>query len=415
MPRVVIVGAGPAGALLALLLAREGIDVDLLERQTDFEREFRGEILMPSGLEMFDRVGLADAFAAVPSRKVERLEAFRGGKRLFAVDVGSFLVDGARPRAVSQPGMLEMLASEGARHPGHRLVRGALVQGALVEDGRTVGVRARVGGAEREFRGDLVVGADGRFSVLRAGSRLREDRAPQSFDVVWCKVPGGVPGFEGGAVRVYLGDAHFAVVFPSHDDRLQIGWVIDKGSYGDVRARGVDAWLGDLAGHVSPDLADHLRAHRDRALHPFLLSVVCDRVERWTRPGLLLLGDAAHAMSPVGGQGLNMALRDAVVAANRLAPALAGGASAAGLDAAAAAVEADRIEETVAIQSRQARVPPLLFGSPWRSRLLFDVLAPILVKTGLLQRVFARNLRFFARGVSEVRYARGAAAPTSPS
>ena len=413
MARVVIVGAGPAGALLALLLAREGVEVDLLERQTDFEREFRGEILMPSGLAMFDEVGLGEAFAAVPSRAIERLEAYRGAKRLLAVDVGTLIADGSRPRAVSQPAMLEMLAGEGARLPGHRLVRGALVRGTIAERGRAVGVRAQVGGVEREFRGDLVIGADGRFSVLRTGSGLHEERSPQSFDVVWCKVPGGVPGFEGGGVRVYLGDAHFAVIFPSFDDRLQIGWVIDKGSYGEVRARGVGAWIDDLAGHVSPDVAAHLRAHRDGAAHPFLLSVVCDRLVRWTKPGLLLLGDAAHPMSPVGGQGLNMALRDAVVAANRLGPVLAAGAGPDAIDAAAAAVQAERLPETVAIQERQERVPPLLFGSRWRSRLVFDGLAPLLVKLGLLQRVFATNLRVFARGASEVRYGRGGA--TSPS
>jgi len=415
MKRVVVVGAGPAGALLALLLAREGVAVDLLERQTDFEREFRGEILMPSGLEVFDGVGLGAAFAEVPSVPIERLEVWRGARRLFALEVASLVRGGARPRAVAQPAMLEMLAREGARHPGHRLLRGALARGAIVEDGRVAGVRASVGGAEREFRGDLVVGADGRFSVLRTGSGLHEARSPQSFDVVWCKVPAPA-GFEGGRVRAYLGDAHFAVIFPSFDGRLQIGWVIDKGSYGEVRARGMDSWLADLAGHLSPDLADHLLAHRGEVRQPFLLSVVCDRLVRWTRPGLLLLGDAAHPMSPVGGQGLNMALRDAVVAANRLGPALAAGAGPDALDAAAARVQEERLAETVAIQERQERVPPLLFGSRWRSRLLIDGLAPLLVRVGLLQRIFGANLRLFARGVSEVRYERCAAAPpTSPS
>jgi 2-polyprenyl-6-methoxyphenol hydroxylase-like FAD-dependent oxidoreductase len=396
---VVIVGAGPAGALLSFLLAREGVEVLLLERQTDFAREFRGEVLMPSGFGMFARAGLGAAFEAVPQRPVEAVEVWRAGRRLFAVEVRGIAGDDAVPRVVSQPLMLEMLVREAGRFPSFRIERGAVLRDLLLEGGRVAGVVAEVGGVRREFRGDLVVGADGRFSVARARSGLVAARDPQAFDVVWCKVPAPPAWGAAAATRVYVGRAHFAVAIPTPDDRLQIGWILSKGSFGEVRRRGMDAWLEDLARHVSPELGAHLLEHRGDAAHPFLLSVVSDRVPRWSLPGLLLLGDAAHAMSPVGGQGLNMALRDATAAGRILAPVLGPGAAAAGIDAAAARVQEARLPETAGIQARQARVPPFLFGNPLLARVVVDVLAPALVNTGLARRTLRNTLRTFARGL----------------
>jgi 2-polyprenyl-6-methoxyphenol hydroxylase-like FAD-dependent oxidoreductase len=400
MPRAVIAGAGPGGALLGLLLARAGVETVVLERQTDFRREFRGEILMPSGLDALDGAGLAGPMAAVPGRDIAGIEAWRGPRRLFTVDIRG--VAPRPPRAVSQPALLEMLAAEGGRLPGYRLLRGAEVRDLLRDGERVAGLRATVGGREEAFRADIVVGADGRFSVLRKRSGLDEERTPQSFDIVWAKVD-APPGFDAARARVYFGDTHFAVLFPSHDGRVQVGWVIAKGAFGDLRRRGVDAWLADLAGHVSPDLAACLRAGAGDLEHPLLLSVVSDRLVRWTRPGLLLLGDAAHPMSPVGGQGLNMALRDAVVAANLLAPALRSGSPAA-VDAAALAVQEARVPETAEIQARQARVARFLFDSPRWSRWLLSVAAPPLVRTGIAPWFLRSSLRAFASGLTEVRY-----------
>ena len=173
-----------------------------------------------------------------------------------------------------------------------------------------------------------------------------------------------------------------------------------------------EPWVGQTEEPTLRDLSEALVAvwGTDFGVHsPTWISRFTDMTRQaasYREGRVLLAGDAAHVHYPVGGQGLNMALRDAVVAANRLGPALAAGASPAEIDAATARVEEERLPETVAIQTRQERVPPILFGSRWRSRLLIDVLAPMLVRTGLLQRIFARNLRFFARGVSEVRYGR---------
>jgi 2-polyprenyl-6-methoxyphenol hydroxylase-like FAD-dependent oxidoreductase len=397
----VVVGAGPAGASLAYLLARRGLGVTLLERQTDFAREFRGEALMPSGVEALAAMGLGTALDALPQTRIEAVDLFRGGRRLLRLrpqDLGA-----AEPRIVSQPALLEMLVAEAGRFPGFRLERGVTVRDLVHEGERVVGVRLDTPAGSREQRGALVIGTDGRASVLRARAGLRAEHAQQAFDVVWCKVP--QPSFLARTTaRVYVGHRHFALMFPSYDDRLQIGWIIDKGSFGDLRRLGVEGWVEEMARHVSPDLAGHLRAVRGAITHPFLLDVVCDRLERWSLPGLLLLGDAAHPMSPVGAQGINIALRDALVAANHLGPALAGGAPAAEIDAAAARVAAERAPEVAEIQRLQQGPPRLFFGPAWRRRLVLGVL-PLLVSTGLVARVARSVFRRFAYGVTTVRLA----------
>jgi 2-polyprenyl-6-methoxyphenol hydroxylase-like FAD-dependent oxidoreductase len=250
--------------------------------------------------------------------------------------------------------------------------------------------------------GDLVVGADGRASVLRSRAGLDERRTPQSFDIVWCKVP--LPDFLGDRTtgRAYLGRGHAALVFPAPDGRLQIGWIIAKGSFGDLRRHGIEGWLTEMAAHVSPDLAAHLLAQRETVTQPFLLDVVCDRLERWTVPGLLLLGDAAHPMSPVGAQGINVALRDALVAANHLVPALARNAGSAELDAAAMRVHAERRPEIEAIQEQQQGPPRFLFGGGWTADLTVVVLT-LLVRTGLMRFVAGPFIRRFTSGVTTVR------------
>jgi 2-polyprenyl-6-methoxyphenol hydroxylase-like FAD-dependent oxidoreductase len=403
MPRVVIVGAGPAGAALSHLLARRGIEVTLLERHTDFAREFRGEGLMPSGVAAFAEMGLGAALDALPQTRITGLDVFRGARRLLHItpeDLG-----GVGPRVVSQPAMLEMLVAEAGRFPSFRLERGTTVRD-LVRDagGRVVGVRVDASTGSREVRGDLVIGTDGRASVLRVRAGLHEERLPQAFDIVWCKVP--LPAFlAGGTARAYLGDRHFALAFPAYDERLQIGWVIDKGSFGDLRRRGIDGWLAEMAAEVSPDLAAHLRAVRGAITHPFLLDVVCDRLVRWTTPGLLLLGDAAHPMSPVGGQGINLALRDAIVAANHLCPTLAAAAGPDAIDAAARRIVEERQPEVTEIQRLQQGPPRVLFGHPWRTGLLLTVALPLLVRTGIAGRVAGSVFRRFAYGTTAVRLA----------
>ncbi len=403
MAHVVIVGAGPAGAALAFLMARRGIGVTLLERQTDFEREFRGEVLMPSGVDAFRRMGLEPALDKLPQARVGAVDLYRGARHLFRLVLTPEQIGTFGPRIVSQPAMLEMLAAQAAHHASFRLERGVTVRDLIWREGRVTGVRGDGAGGPREFGGDFVIGGDGRASVLRRRAGLHEERSPQAFDVVWAKVP--LPEFmrEAGTARGYLGRGHLALAFPTYDGRLQIAWIIEKGSFGEIRRRGIDEWIAEMAAHVSPDLGEHLRARRAEVTQPFLLDVVCDSLVRWTAPGLLLLGDAAHPMSPVGGQGLNIALRDALVAANQLVPVLARGGSPEEIDAAARRAQDERLPEVSAIQRLQQIPPRVIFGQTWWGRLLGGGLLPILARTGLPQRLLASTFRKFALGITEVR------------
>jgi 2-polyprenyl-6-methoxyphenol hydroxylase-like FAD-dependent oxidoreductase len=401
MTSVVIVGAGPAGAALSYLLARRGIAVTLLERHHDFAREFRGEGLMPSGVDAFVQMGLGGALDTLPQTRPRTLEVYRGARRLFRVALTPEQIGTFGPRVVSQPAMLEMLVAEAGRFPSFRLERGAVVRDLVREDARVVGVRVQRNDGEDDVRGDLVIGTDGRTSVLRSRANLEERRTPQSFDIVWCKVP--LPPFlaDRTTARAYLGRNHAALVFPAPDGRLQLAWIINKGSFGDLRRHGIDRWLAEMAAHVSQDLAVHLLDSRVAITEPFLLDVICGRLDRWSVPGLLLLGDAAHPMSPVGAQGINIALRDALVAANHLVPALSRGAPGVELDAVAACVQAERSPEVITAQEQQQGPPRLLFGGAWTTDVAVAALT-ILVRTDLIRLVVGPFARRFATGVTPV-------------
>ena len=400
---VAIVGAGPAGAALALLLARRGVNVVLVERHTDFAREFRGEGLLPGGVDALQQMGLGAALDSLPQSQVDRIEIYQEKRRVLAVEIPEIAGVSAGPRFVSQPALLEMLVAEAARHPSFRIERGFTVRDLLRDGPRVAGVRGDTPAGGREIAADYVIGTDGRASLVRRRSGLEKPRAPQSFDIVWCKLP--LPDFlsSGRVARAYLGRGHFCLLFPAPDGRLQIGWVIEKGGFGDLRERGIDGWLSQLAEHVTPDLARHLGRHRDALEHPFLLDVVCDHLENWSAPGVLLLGDAAHPMSPVGAQGINIALRDALVAANHLGPCLLAGGGPTALDAAALRVAAERLPEVRTIQRLQQLPPRVLFQRTLASRLLVGSLLPLLARAGLAGVLFRSGFRRFALGTVDVK------------
>jgi 2-polyprenyl-6-methoxyphenol hydroxylase-like FAD-dependent oxidoreductase len=211
-----------------------------------------------------------------------------------------------------------------------------------------------------------------------------------------------LPDFMRARVRGCLGAGHFAIVFESPDGLLQLGWAIDKGAYGDIRSGGIEHWVEQLAQNVPADLAAWIRAHADQVTHPFLLDVVCDHLDVWSAPGVLLLGDAAHPMSPVGAQGINIALRDAVVAANHLGPALLAGAGTEELDRAAQRVTAERLPEVRVIQSLQRNAPRVLFQRTLASKLIMRFVAPLLLRTGLAAIGARRIFGLFARGTERV-------------
>jgi len=391
MKNALIVGAGPAGATLAYVLASRGIGVRLVERQRDFSREFRGEGFQPSGLDALRQMGLGEQFASLPSVRLQSLALWRRGKKLVETPVpeqDSEMV----PRMVSQPALLEMVVKECERFPNFRFDRGVTVRDVITEGGRVVGVRT----TDEELRADIVVGCDGRTSALRRRSGLHEERTAQAFDILWCKLP--LPPFwpRPGHAELHATDAGVILCFPSYDGTLQLGWAVAKGRYKELKDQGVDAWLVELVRHVRADLAAHIRANADRVRNPFVLDVVCDRLIKWTAPGLLLIGDAAHPMSPVGGQGVNVALRDALCAANELVPVLREDGSPAEIDAAAARVQALRMDEVIAIQNIQTRQSGLMLQQGWYAKVM-TLLIPLAARLAKLRGQGVRGERRFAK------------------
>jgi 2-polyprenyl-6-methoxyphenol hydroxylase-like FAD-dependent oxidoreductase len=399
--RVVIVGAGPAGMALAYLLARRGVGVTVLETHHDFARTFRGEGLQRSGMDAFRQMGLGEQFDRIPHAEVRVIEIYSGGRLVVRADAAG--LGRARARLVSQPALLQLLADEAGRHPSFRLERGVTMRDFLREGGRVIGVRAGAADGPREYRADLVVGADGRHAATRKHSGLPELSAPQGYDVLWLKVPypEAYPDPTTGAFEMAAGRA--AVAFPTADRQLQVGFVIPKGGFAALRARGPEGWTEELIGRLPAYLADHLRAHREAVAAATLLNVVCGRLTEWTAPGLLLIGDAAHPMSPVGGQGVNIALRDALVAANHLCPVLSAGGDPSALDAAARRVRDERWPEVEAVQRMQEHQARVLFTTDrWGTRLA-NRLLPFLVRTGLLQWLHRKQYRQMSEGAVPVR------------
>jgi 2-polyprenyl-6-methoxyphenol hydroxylase-like FAD-dependent oxidoreductase len=401
--RVIIVGAGPAGMALAYLLSRRGVEVTVLEAHQDFARAFRGEGVQRSGIDAFRQMGLGEQFDRLPHTAIQFIEMYSRGRRVVRADADGFGRGGVR--VVSQPALLQMLADEAGKYPRFRLERGVAMRDFLREDGRIVGVRASGPGGPREYRADLVIGADGRNAATRKHSGLPELSVPQGYDIVWLKVPYAdrYPDRETGMVE--MGTSRVALAFPTADGQLQVGFVIPKGGFRDLRARGAEAWAEELIGRLPPYLADHLRAHREIVVGATLLNVVCGRLTEWTVPGLLLIGDAAHPMSPVGGQGVNIALRDALIAANHLVPVLTEGRDPSAIDEAARRVQDERWPEIVAVQTMQEH-QARAFNRPdhWSSRLMLRML-PFLFRTGLLLWLERKERRQMSEGFVPVRLA----------
>jgi 2-polyprenyl-6-methoxyphenol hydroxylase-like FAD-dependent oxidoreductase len=399
--RVVIVGAGPAGMALAYLLARRGVGVTVLEAHHDFARVFRGEGLQRSGIDAFRQMGLGAAFDRIPHTEIRTVEIYSGGRLVVRADAAG--LGRGQARLVSQPALLQLLADEAGRHPGFRLERGVTMRDFVRADGRVGGVRADTADGPRDYRADLVVGADGRHAATRKHSGLPELTTPQGYDVLWLKVPypEGFPDRSTGLFEMAVDRA--AVAFPTADGLLQVGFVIPKGGFAALRARGAADWTSELIGRLPAYLADHLRAHREAVAGATLLNVVCGRLTQWTIPGLLLIGDAAHPMSPVGGQGVNIALRDALVAANHLCPVLTTGGEPAAIDTATRKVRDERWPEIVAVQKMQEHQARTLFTPDrWGTRLV-NRLLPFLVRTGLLQWLQRKEYRLMSDGAVPVR------------
>ena len=375
MTQVIVVGAGPTGVALALLLARHGIQVQLVEAATKFQRIFRGEALMPNGWTALSQMGLAEVITSIPHQSLSAWEVVIENQLLFRVDE-PMEVDGQPCTLVSQPALLSELIAQAHAHPSFDFLTGAPVQDLIwntsPSEHRVVGVKL-VG--DRILTADLVIGCDGRNSQVRARADLQLVEQPQDFNILWFKMA-DLPTMENVFYSFVQGENSFGV-FRSATGQLQIGWSLPADDPIDWKTAD---WPEILATAAPPWLAAHFRSAAASIEKPMLLSVLVGRCPRWHVPGLLLLGDAAHPLSPIRAQGINMALRDVIVAANYLVPALQNNLRGVEIDRLLAQIQADREPEILQIQAlQQAEVghAKLLQKYPLL-RQLVSCLAPIL-------------------------------------
>jgi 2-polyprenyl-6-methoxyphenol hydroxylase-like FAD-dependent oxidoreductase len=354
-----IAGGGPAGVLAGLLLARAGVDVLVLEKYPDFFRDFRGDTIHPSTLQLMHELGYDDELLRLPHQEVREL-AFHVGEREFKVaDFSHLPVSHSFIALMPQWDFLSFLAKKGARYPGFRLRMNAEVTDLVEREGRITGVRVNTSEGDLEVRADLVLGADGRHSVVRQKAGLEVDEIGAPIDVLWFRLsrPPGDPD----ETMARLGAGNFMVML-NRDDYWQCAFVIPKGDADKVRQRGLFAFRRDIV-ELAPFVKDRVEELKDWD-QVKLLAVAIDRLYKWYRPGLLCIGDSAHAMSPVGGVGINLAIQDAVAAANILAAPLRE--RRAGLDHLRAVQERRewpaRITQAVQVQIQNRILAPILSG-----------------------------------------------------
>jgi 2-polyprenyl-6-methoxyphenol hydroxylase-like FAD-dependent oxidoreductase len=315
-----IAGGGPAGMMLGFLLARAGVPVVVLEKHADFFRDFRGDTVHPSTLEVMYELGLLDAFLKVPHSKIDRLSMQFGATNVALADLTHLPTRCKYVAMMPQWDFLNFLAEHGKRYKTFDLRMKTEATDLIEEGGRIVGVRAKTADGALAIRAALVVGCDGRHSTVREKAGLQSDDYGAPMDVLWFRVTRR--DSDPADVFAHI-EAGKMIVMLDRGEYWQCAYVIPKGGIDRVQAEGLDAFRQRVVS-MSPFLADRvgeLKSFDDVKL----LTVAVDRLRKWWRPGLICIGDAAHAMSPIGGVGVNLAVQDAVAAANRLAAPLKSG------------------------------------------------------------------------------------------
>lgn len=344
-----IAGCGPAGAVLGVLLARAGVEVILLEKHEDFFRDFRGDTLHPSTLDVIDELGLGRGFAQVPQQHLSRLEAWTDQGKVTVADLRELSIAHPYVAFVPQWDFLDFITDAAAELPTFDLRMGAEVVDVLETGERVSGVRYLGDDGVHEIAADLTVAADGRHSTVRRRGGLEPVAYGAPMDVLWFRLSREQSDPDETFGRFSAGHI---VAMIHRGDYWQVGYVIPKGSDARLRREGIETLRSSVA-ELMPSFAD--RAEREPASWDDVktLEVQVNRLKRWYRPGLLCIGDAAHAMSPVGGVGINLAVQDAVAAANTIAEPLASGTLS---DRHLARVQRRRSVPTVATQAFQRAV-----------------------------------------------------------
>jgi 2-polyprenyl-6-methoxyphenol hydroxylase-like FAD-dependent oxidoreductase len=315
--RCCVVGGGPAGMMLGFLLARVGVEVIVLEKHKDFLRDFRGDTIHPSTLELMHELGLLEEFLSRPHQELRQIQAHFGVKKTTVADFSHLPTRCKFIAFMPQWDFLNFISEHARRCASFCLRMETAVNDLLFENERVIGVRAATPQGTLEIRADLVVGADGRSSTVRerAGFEVMDLGAP--IDVLWF----GLSKRDGDPEQSfgYVGAGQFMVLL-ERDDYWQCGYVIRKGAFDQTRQGGLEKLRADIS-RCAPFLNDRVEELKDWSAMK-LLTVKVDRLRQWCREGLLCIGDSAHAMSPVGGVGINLAIQDAVATANILGPAL---------------------------------------------------------------------------------------------
>ena len=318
--RCCIVGGGPAGMMLGYLLGRAGIDAVVLEKHADFFRDFRGDTVHPSTLQVMDELGLSDGFLKLPHQRLQKMDGMFGGASVRIADLSRLNVKFPFIAFMPQWDFLNFLRESGKRFPSLRVMMSTEAVDLISDGDRIAGVRAGTPEGMIDIEADLTVACDGRHSLVRERAGLAVEEIGAPMDVLWFRA--GKRANETESVFARVDPGSMMVTF-DRGDYWQCAYVIAKGQYAAVKARGLPALLEDVA-RMAPILKPGLSEVKSWD-DVKLLTVAINRLKRWTRPGLLCIGDAAHAMSPIGGVGVNLAIQDAVATANLLAAKLVNG------------------------------------------------------------------------------------------
>jgi 2-polyprenyl-6-methoxyphenol hydroxylase-like FAD-dependent oxidoreductase len=388
-----IVGGGPAGMMLGLLLARAGVDVTVLEKHKDFHRDIRGDTIHPATMEVLHELGLLDAFLKVPHQRIENLSAVIGGEQFPLVDLTHLPTTAKFIALMPQWDFLDFLAAQAKQFPTFRLLMEHEVTDLIHEAGRTVGARAQTPSGPIEVRAPLTVGCDGRHAITRAAAHFNVVEKGVPIDVLWFRLSRRPEDPENALGYFNFGTA---AVLIDRTDYWQIAFLIRKGAFEELQAAGIETFRARLA-RLVPFLAEGSPSRVEEIAdfsHLKLLTVQINHLERWHAQGVLCIGDAAHAMSPVGGIGINIAIQDAVAAANILSEPLG-----------TATMASPILENTLAkVQKHRATVVRITqFFQAQAHRILVSVLSNpgVVHPPPILRMLTARPAlrRFFGRAV----------------